>query len=112
MQGSLNHCGLGSVNEFLFRYVLGIEADENEPGFQHFILQPTIGGSLTYAKGHYESIYGTIISEWERAEDGSVTYHAVIPANTSASLIFPNGETRELESGEHTIQFGDKTAAE
>lgn len=112
LQGSLNHCGLGSVNEFLFRYVLGIEADENEPGFQHFILQPTIGGSLTYAKGHYESIYGTIISEWERAEDGSVTYHAVIPANTSASLIFPNGETRELESGEHTIQFGDKTAAE
>ncbi|MBQ6887393.1 MAG: family 78 glycoside hydrolase catalytic domain [Lachnospiraceae bacterium] len=104
LQGSLNHCGLGSVNEFLFRYVLGIEADSQNPGFKHIILQPTIGGSLTYAKGSYKSIYGTIVSEWEKNGAG-VTYHTVIPANTTATLILPNGETMELESGEHTIQL-------
>lgn len=106
LQGSLNHCGLGSVNEFLFRYILGIEADEKEPGFKHIILKPTIGGSLTYAKGSYESVYGTIVSEWEKSEDGTVTYHTVIPANTSATLILPDGECMELKSGEHTIQIG------
>ena len=104
MQGSLNHCGLGSVNEFLFRYVLGIEADSENPGFKHIILQPTIGGSLTYAKGSYESVYGTIVSEWEK-NGTDVTYHAIIPANTTATLVLPNGETMELESGEHTIQM-------
>lgn len=104
LQGSLNHCGLGSVNEFLFRYILGIEADAQNPGFKHIILQPTIGGSLTYAKGSYESIYGTIVSEWEKTEEG-VVYHTIIPANTTATLVLPSGETRELESGEHTIQI-------
>jgi len=105
LQGSLNHCGLGSVNEFLFRYVLGIEADENEPGFKHIILRPMAGGTLTYAKGSYESVYGTIESEWEKTEEGVIIYHTVIPANTSATFIFPNGETKELASGEHTIQM-------
>lgn len=104
LQGSLNHCGLGSVNEFLFRYCLGIEADWENPGFKHIILQPTIGGSLTYARGSYESIYGTIVSEWEKTAEG-ITYHAVIPANTTATLYLPNRETMELESGEHTIQI-------
>ena len=102
LQGSLNHCGLGSVNEFLFRYVLGIEADSENPGFKHIILQPVTGGSLTYAKGSYESIYGTIVSEWEKNGE-SVTYHVIIPANTTATLVLPSGETMELESGEHTI---------
>lgn len=104
LQGSLNHCGLGSVNEFLFRYVLGIEADAQNPGFKHIILQPAIGGSLSFAKGSYESVYGTIVSEWEKTESG-VTYHAVIPANTTATLLLPNGECMELESGEHIIQI-------
>ncbi len=49
LQGSLNHCGLGSVNEFFFRYILGIETDENVPGYKLFYLQPTVGGSLTFA---------------------------------------------------------------
>lgn len=104
LQGSLNHCGLGSVNEFLFRYVLGIEADEENPGFKHIILQPAICEELTYVKGSYESIYGTIVSEWEK-EDGAVSYHIVIPANTSATLVLPDGMTKELDSGEHNIKI-------
>ena len=88
----------------MFRYVLGIEADAQNPGFKHIILQPAIGGSLSFAKGSYESVYGTIVSEWEKTESG-VTYHAVIPANTTATLLLPNGECMELESGEHIIQI-------
>ena len=100
----MNHCGLGSVNEFLFRYVLGIEADSKNPGFKHIILQPAIGGSLSFAGGSYESVYGTIVSAWEKTEAG-VLYHAVIPANTTATLILPDGKSMELESGEHRIRI-------
>jgi len=72
-------------------YQLGIRSDAAQPGYQHFILQPTAGGSFDYARGSYESVYGTIESGWT-AENGSmVSYDAHIPANTSATVYLPVG---------------------
>ena len=88
IQGSLNHCGLGSVNEFLFRYVAGIDTDEEGAGFRNIILHPIIGGSLSYASGKYESPYGLIVSEWNKTDE-EITYHIVIPANTTAKVYLP-----------------------
>lgn len=88
LQGSLNHCGLGSVNEFLFRYVAGIDTDEEGAGFKNIILRPTVGGSLSFASGKYESPYGLIVSEWTKTDE-EITYHIVIPANTTAKVYLP-----------------------
>ena len=86
---SFNHYSFGAVYEWMMAYQLGISADPAQPGYQHFILQPTVGGSFTYANGSYDSAYGTISSGWT-AEDGNLkTYDAVIPANTSATLYLP-----------------------
>ena len=86
---SFNHYSFGAVYEWMMAYQLGICADPAQPGYQHFILQPTVGGSFTYANGSYDSAYGTISSGWT-AEDGNLkTYDAVIPANTSATLYLP-----------------------
>ena len=86
---SFNHYSFGAVCEWMMAYQLGICADPAQPGYQHFILQPTAGGSFSYAKGSYESAYGTIFSGWT-AENGVMTsYDAVVPANTSATLYLP-----------------------
>ena len=86
---SFNHYSFGAVYEWMMAYQLGIKADPERPGYQHFILQPTAGGSFTYAKGSYDSAYGTICSGWT-AEDGAMTgYDAVVPANTTATLYLP-----------------------
>ncbi len=69
----------------------GIKADENAPGYKKFILQPSVdaAGRLDYVNGSYESVYGTIQSNWT-AEDGKMTsYTAVVPANTTATLYLP-----------------------
>ena len=62
INGSLNHYSLGSVGAWLYQDVLGIRRDENNPGYKHFYIEPIVGGGLSYAKGSYESVYGTIIS--------------------------------------------------
>ena len=86
---SFNHYSFGAVFEWMMAYQLGICADPAQPGYQHFILQPTVGGNFTYAGGSYDSAYGTIVSGWT-AEGGNLkTYDAVIPANTSATLYLP-----------------------
>lgn len=96
LNGSLNHFAYGSVAEWMYRYSAGIERDEERPGFKHFILQPSVGGSLTYVKGSYDSVYGTIRSAWTRTEEG-LLYEATVPANTTATLYLPAGAY--LESG-------------
>ncbi len=98
---SFNHYSFGAVYEWMVAYQLGICADKAQPGYQHFILQPTAGGTFTYAKGSYDSVYGPIFSGWT-AEDGKMTgYDAIIPANTSATLYLPaSGEIKACEGME------------
>lgn len=96
IKGSLNHFAYGSVAEWMYRYSAGIERDEEHPGFKHFFLQPSVGGSLTYVKGSYDSVYGTIVSAWTKTEDG-LLYEVTVPANTTATLYLPAGDY--MESG-------------
>lgn len=102
---SLNHFSYGSVVEWLYRTVLGIErddADDGAVGFKHFLLKPQFGGTLTYANGSYNSVRGVIESGWTLdRKTGAFTYSAVVPANTSATLFLPvaSADTAVAESG-------------
>lgn len=100
---SQNHFSYGSVSEWLFRYMLGIDRDdETSVAFKHFILKPQIGGSVTYAKGSYNCVRGLIESNWAIDEKGGLAYSATIPANTTATLYLPaeSESSVVLENGE------------
>lgn len=87
---SFNHYSFGAVVAWMYNYSLGIKRDENSPGFKHFILQPEVDttGHLTFAQGHYDSMYGRIESRWEQKANAT-TYAFTIPDNTSATVILP-----------------------
>lgn len=104
---SYNHFSYGAVSEWLFRYVLGIERDENAVAYKHIILKPEFGGSFTHAKGSYNSVRGKIESGWTLDKDyGAFTYHTVVPANTTATLYLP------AESAESVVTEGGKPVSE
>jgi alpha-L-rhamnosidase len=101
---SFNHYSFGAVGAWMCNYSLGIQRDENEPGFKHFILQPNPDptGQMTFAKGHYDSMYGRIESGW-RVENGKLIYSATVPANTTAKLYLPAVSEKTItESGKST----------
>ncbi|MFH0759722.1 MAG: family 78 glycoside hydrolase catalytic domain [Bacteroidota bacterium] len=85
---SFNHYSFGAVGQWLMAHSLGIQRDE--PGFQHFILQPEPDptGEMIWAEGWYESMYGRIRSRWKYVNNRLV-YEATVPANTKASLYLP-----------------------
>ena len=85
---SFNHYSHGAVCEWLYTDVAGIDRDESNPGFKHIVLKPSVGGSLTYAKASYDSVYGKINSGWT-LEGNKLTYKATVPANTTATLYLP-----------------------
>ena len=97
---SFNHYSFGAVGAWMFDSSLGIARDENNPGFKHFYLKPMpdfggngnyadTGDNITYAKGHYDSVYGRIESGWEKMNNGWYRYKFTVPANTTATVILP-----------------------
>ncbi|MEX2725683.1 MAG: alpha-L-rhamnosidase C-terminal domain-containing protein, partial [Candidatus Sigynarchaeum springense] len=82
---SFCHYAIGAVGEWLYRIVLGINFDEEEPGMRHVVLAPRPGGTLEWAKGSYDSIRGRISSSWSR-KGGETTYRFGIPANVRGTI--------------------------
>ena len=96
---SFNHYSLGSVGEWLFRHVAGIELDAETPGFQKFVLKPYLGEGLDFARASYRTPHGEIASEWKR-NGGKLAWAIRIPANTTATVFVPSrADSRVTEGG-------------
>ncbi len=85
---SFNHYSYGAVAEWMYAYMAGIQADATQPGFKHFILQPTPSQFVGEVNGTFDSAYGTIVSHWKYV-DGKFLYDATVPANTTATVYVP-----------------------
>jgi len=114
---SFNHYSLGSVGEWMFRYMAGIEADPARPGFRHAIVRPRPGGRINEAKAEYESLHGLVATEWKRSSDGSFRLAVRIPANTTATVIVPGTDIRvdgrpvEETASAQDWKLADRTAS-
>ena len=82
---SYNHYAYGAIAEWMFSHSLGIQRDEENPAYKHIILQPKVGGTISFANGYFETPYGVVRSGWEKTKNGYV-YKVTVPANTTASL--------------------------
>ena len=97
---SFNHYAYGSIGDWLYAVVAGIDVDPERPGFQHILIRPRPGGGLTYARAHYHAITGKIASEW-RIEQGSFRLAVTIPTNTSATVYIPARKPEDVLHAEH-----------
>lgn len=97
---SQNHPMFGSIDEWFYRSLLGI--NPAAPGFEKILIKPQPAGDLTWAKGSYTSVKGLIGSDW-RLEDGKFRLTAIIPPNTTAEVWIKSKEGSVLtESGKVT----------
>jgi alpha-L-rhamnosidase len=94
---SFNHSSLGSVGEWLFRHVAGIELDPEAPGYQRFVLRPFVGAGLDFARASYQSPHGEIVSHWRREGD-RLNWSVTVPPNTSAQVFIPSEPGSDVDS--------------
>ncbi len=96
---SLNHYSYGSVMEYVYRNIGGI--NEMAPGFASVHFKPTINSKLKYANLTYDSISGRYVSNWKVNDDGTITVHFEVPFNCTAVAELPgmDGQTVELCAG-------------
>ncbi|MBO3753934.1 MAG: family 78 glycoside hydrolase catalytic domain, partial [Candidatus Brockarchaeota archaeon] len=94
---SFNHYAFGSVGEWLFSTVAGIDVEGK--GFKRIIIKPKPSRELGCVHASYESIRGTVSVDWWFSGD-AFHLQLVIPANTSALVYVPTTEPgRVMESG-------------
>lgn len=96
---SYNHFCYGAVSEWLYRYLAGIDTDPETPGFKKALIRPRIDERFSRVRGEYDSLYGTITTEWRRRPDGAVELDVKIPANTSAFVYVPAGDPAGVTEG-------------
>ena len=61
---SFNHYALGAVVAWIYRSVAGIDTDAMGPGFHEIVIRPLLDVLITHAHGKYDSVYGTITTDW------------------------------------------------
>jgi alpha-L-rhamnosidase len=94
---SLNHYAYGSIAEWMYRNMCGINPVEDAPGFRKIKLSPKPYGKLTYAKAKFSSPSGYIESGWEIKEDGSLTFTFTVPFHTTATVILPDASLEKIK---------------
>lgn len=107
---SLNHYAYGSIGEWMYKKLAGINA--LEAGYKKFYIKPMFIKGITFVSASFESVYGTIKSEWE-CKDKIIKVKVEIPANTTAILYLPEKEeAMELGSGSYSFEYSTDTVLE
>jgi len=102
---SFNHYAYGSVGDWLYTTVAGIDSDFSAPGYKHIVFRPLPCKSLGYAKARILSDNGEIISSWEYTGKGDeCKFRFTIPTGSTATL-YLDDEEYEFKSGTYETVF-------
>ncbi|MNW40631.1 Bacterial alpha-L-rhamnosidase [compost metagenome] len=107
---SLNHYAYGSIGEWMYKKLAGI--NQLEPGFKKILIQPQFIQGISSVDATYESVYGEIKSSWS-CREGKIVVNVTIPANTTATLLLPEKESAvEVGSGSYCFEYATLTSLE
>ncbi|MEV6304850.1 family 78 glycoside hydrolase catalytic domain [Actinoplanes sp. NPDC051861] len=87
---SFNHYSLGSVGDWLYGRVAGIDQTPGSVAYSELLLRPTPDptGRLTWARAEQETARGLVACGWS-IEDDRLTVTATVPPGSTAILLIP-----------------------
>lgn len=96
------HPMFGSVSEWFYKWLAGIRPDPDYPGFEKFILNPSLPEGLSHINGSYNSPFGEIVSNWENYGIEKQKFEIAIPNGSSALVILPVSEQQKITFSENS----------
>jgi len=97
---SFNHYSLGSVGDWLYGRVAGIDQTPSSVAYRELLLRPLPGGRLTWARAEQDTVRGRVACGWSLA-DGRLTVTVTVPPGSTAVLELPTsdpGSVRENDA--------------
>ncbi|MEM1166342.1 MAG: family 78 glycoside hydrolase catalytic domain [Planctomycetota bacterium] len=88
---SFNHYAYGSIGQWMYQTVLGINPQEDQPGYAKIHLNPQPSGGFRYARGAVESVRGRVASAWEvqGGHGSALDFSFRIPQASTATVTLP-----------------------
>ncbi|MFN8448791.1 MAG: family 78 glycoside hydrolase catalytic domain [Anaerolineae bacterium] len=108
---SLNHYAYGSIVEWMYRDMCGLNpsaGDDGVAGFRHARIAPKPDKSLQWAKARYRSAAGVFESGWRIDEAGSLTVEISVPFNASATVVLPDARLGEIALNGRPLRGGEQ----
>jgi hypothetical protein len=95
----------GGAVAWTYKHIGGIQADEENPGFKNVLVKPQIGGGLSCASTHYDSIHGRIETHWyieegDLGDPNQLHLEVTVPTNTTAKVYIPGLDPSVIFEGE------------
>ena len=81
---SFNHYAYGSVGEWLYARMAGIDWDAQAPGFGRVRLRPLFDAQIGHVAARYDAPTGRIESAWQMTGD-TVTWQVTLPPNVTGT---------------------------
>jgi len=107
LKQSKNHVMMGSIDAWFYKYIAGIQPDENYPAYFDFKIKPFIPEGLNFANAKIETLRGTIYSGWKK-EPGKLILKVEVPFNTSALITIPGEQSDSLSEGGLSLNKSDE----
>jgi alpha-L-rhamnosidase len=108
---SFNHYAYGSIVEWMYRDMCGLNPSSGEdgaPGFRHAHIAPKPDQSLQWARARYRSAAGLYESGWRIDEAGRLTLEIAIPFNASARVVLPDAQLGDISINGHPLLEGEQ----
>ncbi|WP_339830617.1 glycoside hydrolase family 78 protein [Paenibacillus sp. FSL R7-0272] len=107
---SLNHYAYGSIGEWMYRKLAGI--NPIEAGYKKILIKPQFIRGISSVDAAFESVYGEIKSSWS-CKGGKIIVNVTIPANTTAIIVLPEKPVPlEVGSGSYRFEYETETSLE
>lgn len=95
---SHNHPMFGSVSEWFYKALAGIQPAPDAVGFDKIIIMPQPVGDLKWVKAAYNSVRGKVVSEWEMT-GSRFNLRVAIPVGATATMIIPAKDLASVMEG-------------
>ena len=105
---SFNHYAFGAIGDWLHRVVAGLAPDA--PGYARLRIAPQPLPGFDSASAEHETPYGRARAAWSRS-GGVLRVEAVVPPNTEAVVVLPDGAEHSVGSGTYEWSVVDEPPA-
>ena len=89
---SMNHYAYGSVVEWMFRRIAGLNVSEAHPGCRHLDMRPLVNWKLRHQQTQWDSPAGKYCTSWTITDPTHIRVTVDVPFNCSATIVLPEGD--------------------
>lgn len=107
IKNSFNHYAYGSVFDWVYGWVLGINVRENGAGYSVMDIAPVADRRLGFAEGSIKTAKGRVSVRWEFFGD-TLVYSVEIPNGAKATVRLADGSEHECGSGSYRFECNCK----